>query len=280
MKKFKIGVIQLDSQDNKEENLRFIEKLITEAVEQGCKVVAMPENSNYVGLEAAKFAEEIPGGETFKLLSELAKNNKIWIHSGSIYETRGESVPYNTSFIVNPEGELVTKYNKVHPFDVKIKDGPDVRESDRIQRGENIVTVDTKEFGVWGLSICYDMRFPELYRLMTLEGANILFVPADFTMNTGKDHWEVLLRARAIENGCYVVAPGQIGIKPRFQAYGKSIIIDPWGNVISKASDIPCLITAQIDLDYVEKIRNQIGTLSNRRTDLYSITKLWCYEKK
>lgn len=274
MTKFKIGVIQLDSQDNKKENLECIEKLITEAVEQGCKAVAMPENSNYVGLEASKMAEEIPGGETFKLLSKLAKNNKIWIHSGSIYETRGESVPYNTSFIVNPDGELVTKYNKVHPFDVKIKDGPDVKESDRIQRGENIVTVDTKEFGVWGLSICYDMRFPELYRLMTLEGANVLFVPADFTMNTGKDHWEVLLRARAIENGCYVVAPGQIGIKPRFQAYGKSLIIDPWGNVISKASDIPCLITAQIDLDYVEKIRNQIGTLSNRRTDLYKIKKL------
>lgn len=273
-KKFNLGVIQLDSQSNKKENLDTIKELIEEAAKKNCKVVALPESSNYVGNDGKTMAEDIPGGETFEFFSEIAKKNNIWIHAGSIYEKNDLEIPFNASFVVNPKGELVAKYHKVHPFDVNIKDGPNVRESDRVRRGEKITVLDTRDYGVWGLSICYDMRFPELYRIMVLEGANILFVPADFTMNTGKDHWETLLRARAIENGCYVVAPGQIGLKPNFHAYGKSLIIDPWGNVIAKASDRPSLITAEIDLNYVETIRNQVGTLANRRTDLYEIKRL------
>ena len=134
--------------------------------------------------------------------------------------------------------------------------------------------MDTKEVGHLGLSICYDMRFGELFRIMALEGANILLCPANFTLNTGKDHWLPLLKARAIENSCYVIAPGQIGRKPRFQAYGHSMVIDPWGNVIACASDKPCFITAEIDLDYVQTVRQQIFTLENRRSDRYILQRL------
>lgn len=173
--------------------------------------------------------------------------------------------------VINPNGELVAKYHKIHPFDVVISNGPTCKESDRICPGEGIVTVDTGEVGHLGLSICYDIRFCEMYRLMALEGAQIFLTPADFTMNTGKDHWETILRTRAIENGCYVIAPGQFGVKPRFQAYANSMIIDPWGNVIARASNKPCVITAEIHLDYLEKVRKQIFTLENRRPDIYDL---------
>lgn len=275
MNKFIAAAIQMDSTGNLQENLAAITDFVDEAAARGAKLIAMPENVNYVGTESAANAEEVPGGPTFRHLSALAQKHQVWLHCGSIYEKNpNDPRPYNCNMVINPKGELVAKYHKLHPFDVVIKNGPEVKESDRICPGSDIVTVDTGEVGHWGLSICYDIRFGEMYRLMALEGAQILFTPADFTMNTGKDHWEPLLRARAIENGCYVIAPGQYGIKPKFQAYGKSLIVDPWGNVIAKAPDHPCVITAEIDLDYLEKVRKQIFTLENRRSDLYSLTRV------
>lgn len=275
MNKFIAAAIQMDSTGNLQENLAAITDFVDEAAARGAKLIAMPENVNYVGTESAANAEEVPGGPTFRHLSALAQKHQVWLHCGSIYEKNpNDPRPYNCNMVINPKGELVAKYHKLHPFDVVIKNGPEVKESDRICPGSDIVTVDTGEVGHWGLSICYDIRFGEMYRLMALEGAQILFTPADFTMNTGKDHWEPLLRARAIENGCYVIAPGQYGIKPKFQAYGKSLIVDPWGNVIAKAPDHPCVITAEIDLDYLDKVRKQIFTLENRRSDLYSLTKV------
>lgn len=275
MNKFIAAAIQMDSTGNLQENLAAITVFVDEAAARGAKLIAMPENVNYVGTESAANAEEVPGGPTFRHLSALAQKHQVWLHCGSIYEKNpNDPRPYNCNMVINPKGELVAKYHKLHPFDVVIKNGPEVKESDRICPGSDIVTVDTGEVGHWGLSICYDIRFGEMYRLMALEGAQILFTPADFTMNTGKDHWEPLLRARAIENGCYVIAPGQYGIKPKFQAYGKSLIVDPWGNVIAKAPDHPCVITAEIDLDYLDKVRKQIFTLENRRSDLYSLTRV------
>jgi predicted amidohydrolase len=275
MNKFIAAAIQMDSTGNLQENLAAITDFVDEAAARGAKLIAMPENVNYVGTESAANAEEVPGGPTFRHLSALAQKHQVWLHCGSIYEKNpNDPRPYNCNMVINPKGELVAKYHKLHPFDVVIKNGPEVKESDRICPGSDIVTVDTGEVGHWGLSICYDIRFGEMYRLMALEGAQILFTPADFTMNTGKDHWEPLLRARAIENGCYVIAPGQYGIKPKFQAYGKSLIVDPWGNVIAKAPDHPCVITAEIDLDYLDKVRKQIFTLENRRSDLYSLTRV------
>jgi len=273
--KFTVGVIQINSTDDVGKNLTELESYIKDAVSRGAKLVCMPESVNYVGLDSKGHAEEIPGGKTFLFFSEQARKYGIWLHCGSIYEKNPKDErPYNCTMIINPEGELVTRYRKMHPFDVVISNGPSVRESDRVCPGDDIVTIETGAVGHLGLSICYDMRFGEMYRIMALEGTQILLCPADFTMNTGKDHWEPILRTRAIENGCYVIAPGQFGIKPKFQAYGNSLVVDPWGNVIARASNRPCVITAEIDLDYVETVRKQLFTLENRRPDIYTLCRV------
>lgn len=274
MNKFTVAVLQLDSQDDVQKNLDTVTAFVEEAAGRGAKLITMPESMNYVGLDNAGHAEEIPGGKTFELMAGLAKKYNVWLHCGSIYEKNPDDArPYNATMVIRPDGTLAAKYHKIHPFDVVIPDGPVNRESDRICPGNEIVTVDTDEVGCLGLSICYDMRFAELYRIMALEGAQILMVPADFTMPTGKDHWETILRTRAIENGCYVIAPAQCGVKPKFQAYANSLVVDPWGNVIARASNYPQVITAEIDLDYIEKVRKQIFTLENRRPDIYSLSR-------
>lgn len=272
---FTAAAIQLDTKSNAEENLHNAVELIREAAERGARLIAMPETVNYIGPDCEKFAECIPEGHTFKVFAEQAKKYRVWLHCGSIYEKNEDANdrrPYNTTMIINSEGELAAKYRKLHPFDVSIAEGPAIRESDINCPGNQIVTVDTGEVGHLGLSVCYDMRFCELFRIMALQGAQILIIPANFTVNTGKDHWEVLLRARAIENGCYVIAPGQIGIKPSYQAYGKTMIIDPWGNVVAMASDKTGVITAEVDLEYLRSVRSQVYTLENRRSDVYLLS--------
>lgn len=265
----------MDSQSDKTKNLSDARMFLEEAVARGAKFVIFPEGMDYCGLDTNDNAEHIPGGPSFNLLAELAAKHSIWVHCGSIHELRdGDSRPYNTSFVISPKGELASKYRKMHLFDVDVKNGPVVKESDKVSPGEDIITLDTGEIGHLGLSICYDIRFCELYRLMTLQGANILCIPACFSLVTGKDHWETILRTRAIENGCYVIAPGQVGVKPVMPTYGKSMIIDPWGNVVARASDRPCVITAEIDLDYVESVRKQTYTLDNRRSDRYELRPL------
>ena len=272
MNKFTVAVLQLDSQDDVQKNLDTVVSFIEEAAARGAKLITMPESMNYVGLDNAGHAEEIPGGPTFQLMSEQAKKYGVWLHCGSIYEKNpNDPRPFNSTMVIDPRGNLAAKYHKIHPFDVVIPNGPVNRESERICPGDEIVTVDTGEVGHLGLSICYDMRFAEMYRIMALEGAQILLMPADFTMPTGKDHWETILRTRAIENGCYVVAPAQYGVKPKFQAYANSLVVDPWGNVIARASNHPQVITAEIDLDYLQQVRRQIFTLENRRPDVHSL---------
>ena len=272
LNKFTVAVLQLDSQDDVQKNLDTVVSFIEEAAARGAKLITMPESMNYVGLDNAGHAEEIPGGPTFQLMSEQAKKYGVWLHCGSIYEKNpNDPRPFNSTMVIDPRGNLAAKYHKIHPFDVVIPNGPVNRESERICPGDEIVTVDTGEVGHLGLSICYDMRFAEMYRIMALEGAQILLMPADFTMPTGKDHWETILRTRAIENGCYVVAPAQYGVKPKFQAYANSLVVDPWGNVIARASNHPQVITAEIDLDYLQQVRRQIFTLENRRPDVYSL---------
>ena len=274
MNKFTVAVLQLDSQDDVQKNLDTVVAFIEEAVARGAKLITMPESMNYVGLDNAGHAEEVPGGLTFQLMSEQAKKYGVWLHCGSIYEKNpNDPRPFNSTMVIDPQGNLAAKYHKIHPFDVVIPNGPVNRESERICPGSEIVTVNTGEVGHLGLSICYDMRFAEMYRIMALEGAEILLMPADFTMPTGKDHWETLLRTRAIENGCYVVAPAQYGVKPKFQAYANSLVVDPWGNVIARASNHPQVITAEIDLDYLQQVRRQIFTLENRRPDVYSLSR-------
>ena len=198
-----------------------------------------------------------------------AKEHKMYIHSGSFCKAvEGENRAYNTSVIIDPEGKIIGEYHKLHPFDITMPDGTVNKESDRIRPGDEIVVTDTA-LGKLGMSICYDIRFPELYRIMTLEGAQVIFTPASFTMATGKEHWECILRTRAIENACYIVAADQIGQKHEFLAYGHSMVIDPWGTIIAKARDEAGMFYADIDLDYEDKIRQKVPVLKNRRSDIY-----------
>ena len=275
MRRFSMAVIQLSSTQDPEENLQEIGAFVREAAERGAQAAALPECALYRGLEMERYAQDVPGGAAVRRLAQLARETGLWLHCGSLYERAPQGGrPYNCTLVIRPDGTLAGKYRKLHPFDVAVPNGPAVRESDQIRPGEEIVTVDAGDLGTWGLSICYDLRFGELYRLMALEGAQVLFVPANFTLNTGRDHWEVLIRARAIENGCYVVAPGQFGPGPEFPAFGRSMVADPWGNVIARAPDRPGVILADIDLDYVDEIRRRVGTLDNRRTDRYRLERV------
>lgn len=275
MTKFIAAAVQMDSQDDKNANLAAAEGYIREAAARGASLVVLPESMNYIGRDMAGEAETIPGGPTFRKMAELARELGIWLEAGSIYESNPEDParPFNTTFLVRPDGTLAAKYAKLHPFDVVLPNGVTSRESDRVCPGKTLARGDT-EWGKLGLAICYDVRFGEMFRIMALEGAKIFAVPANFTVNTGKDHWEVLVRARAIENECYVIAPNQMGKKPRFTAYGNSLIVDPWGTVIARASDKPGVITAEIDLDYVTKVRQSTFTLDNRRPDVYELKML------
>ena len=269
MKKYMVAVVQMDTQNDKEQNWKQIAAYVDEAAAKGAKLVAFPEVVNALS-EEPEYAEAIPGPTT-DLFVQKAREYGIWIHGGSISEVNPEGKrTYNTTVLINPQGEIVARYSKLHNFDMTLPDGSSVRESDRKEPGKNITTIKT-ELGHLGFAICYDMRFPELFRLMTLQGAEVIFLPANFTMPTGKDHWEPILRTRAIENGCYIIAPNQTGTKEKFVAYGNSMVVDPWGAVIARASDKPGVILAEIDLDYLEAVRRRNPSVQNRRTDVYRL---------
>ena len=283
--KFQVAICQMDSQNDKHQNLKDAENMIREASEKGADLVVFPENMNYMGKGYRYQAEPIPGPTT-DFLTALAKEHGVWILSGSIPETElndpaeQETVsadknadkpkPKNSLVLIDPTGNICCKYSKLHLFDVDLNDGSSFRESDMATQGENIVLCDT-ELGRLGFTICYDLRFGELYRLLSLAGAKVIFVPACFAMQTGQAHWEVLLRARAIENGVYIVACNQIGEKYNMTAYGHSMVIDPWGRIIAQAEDKPGVLMAEIDLSEIEKVRAQIPSLKNRRGDLYEL---------
>jgi deaminated glutathione amidase len=272
VRKFLVAIVQLDTQQDKAENLARVCSAIDEAGARGAKLVALPEAMNYIGDARAEGGprEPIPG-HTTEILARKAREHGIFVHGGSIAEAiPGEERSFNTSVMIDPSGVLIAKYRKLHTFDVTLPDGSPIRESDTIRPGSDIVTVDT-ELGMLGFTICYDIRFPELFRLLALRGARIIFAPANFTLPTGKDHWEVILRTRAIENGCYIVAPAQIGKKPRFTAFGNSLVVDPWGTVIARAKDEPGVTIAEIDLDFQDRIRTRMPSLENRRSDVYDL---------
>ena len=210
-----------------------------------------------------------PGPHT-EPFAEVARRRGAWILVGSTAETSDDPArPYNTSVLIAPDGSLAATYRKVHLFDVDIEAGPSDTESARVTPGDALVCADIDGVRL-GLSICYDLRFPELYRSLALAGASILTVPAAFTERTGRDHWEVLLRARAIENGAFVLAPSQIGGPPGQPAYGRSMVIDPWGTVIAQAPDAVTVVHADLDLDRVAEVRRGIPALANRRPDVYA----------
>ncbi|WP_342528290.1 carbon-nitrogen hydrolase family protein [Chryseomicrobium sp. FSL W7-1435] len=265
----KVAVIQLNSKQDKQKNLLKIEQFIREAASFGAELVALPENCNFLGNGNTFQAEEIPSGETTTLLSKLAKELKIFIHAGSITESFTKDKSYNTSFVIAPTGEIISIYRKIHLFDIEISGVSSYKESDAIEPGSKSEMVELP-FGQAGMSICYDLRFPELYRKYALAGAKILFVPAAFTRYTGMLHWEPLLRARAIENQCYVIAAGQHGnYLPGKDCYGNSMIIDPWGTVVARASEGEGIAIAELKEDLVASARQSIPCLQHRREDLY-----------
>lgn len=268
---FQIGLVQMDSSDDWDHNRRQAEAYIREAAAEGAALVVLPETSDYIGTDFRGRASLVPGPVT-EFYREQAVKYGVWLHCGSITEQRTEGAPANTSLVFAPDGRLAGRYSKLHLFDVELRDGPSYRESDDVAAGGEIALVETP-WCTMGLSICYDMRFPEMFRLMAERGAELLVNCANFTSNTGKDHWEPLLRARAIENTCYVAAVGQCGQKPRFRAWGHTMLIDPWGKITARLSreEEPGLAMGEIDLARLRTVREQVPSLKNRRTDIYRL---------
>ncbi len=269
MKK-KIGVVQMTSSDNLEENLAFALSKLQEASEQGIDLVAFPETFLYVGQDhdAKHRVAQSMDGQIVETFREYATKYDLSILLGSMYETipDDEQRLYNTSVLINRQGELNGTYRKIHMCDAPALG---YNESDGIKAGDTPVVVD-HELGKIGLTICYDLRFPELFRHLTALGAEIIFVPAAFFLYTGKHHWLQLLTARAIENQVYIIAPNQWGEHHEGRiSYGSSVIIDPWGSVICCSSERAELVSAAIDMEYLERVRTNMPLLSHRRPDLY-----------
>ena len=273
VRQYMAAVVQMDSQNDKGANLKTACRSIDEAAARGARLVCFPEVMNLNGKNVGEGGgrEPIPGYTT-QILMDKAREHGLYIHSGSLFERiPGDARAYNTSVLIDPAGQIVARYRKLHTFDATLADGTACRESDRIHPGTGIVTVDTA-LGRMGLSICYDIRFPELYRAMALQGAEVVFTPANFTYSTGKAHWEPLLRARAIENFCYILAPDQTGQKEQYLAYGNSMIIDPWGQVMALQEEGCGIIYADIDYAQQDRVRTKVPSLKNRREDLYQLS--------
>lgn len=265
----RVAVIQMTSTDDLPANLRAAQDLVGSAAASGGEFIALPENFAFLRREGSAFpCAQGLDGEIVGALRSLATSHGIWLLGGSFPEAiPGDDRVHNTSVLLSPAGDVVARYRKIHLFDVDLSGsgGGPFRESDTMAPGDEVVVAETS-FGRLGLSICYDLRFPELYRTMADRGAQWIAVPSAFTPQTGKDHWEVLLRARAIENQCFVIAPAQYGRhSPDRASYGRSLIIDPWGLVLARAADRPCAALADCDLADQERVRRSIPALGHRR---------------
>jgi predicted amidohydrolase len=271
-----VAVIQLSSQDDVAANLARVRALVLEAGKCGAELVALPENFAFMGEESKKreIAEDIerdPPGPITMALRLAARDARVWLVAGGMPEKSPDPErPYNTSLLFEPDGRLVSKYRKVHLFDVDLADGTKLLESGATTAGSEPSVNEIsgragKPIGL-GMTICYDLRFPELYRKLGERGARIVTVPAAFTLTTGKDHWHVLLRARAIENQTFVLAPAQHGKHPRGrQTYGKSLVVDPWGDVLAQCAEGEGFAMARLDFAAQDRVRASLPCLSHRR---------------
>jgi predicted amidohydrolase len=267
-----VAVVQMNSGDDKAANVETAMAGIERAAAMGARLVTLPEVWTFLGPDEgnARAAETISGPLTDQLGAK-ARDLDIYLHAGSFYEREdGQDRLYNTTVVFGPDGEIIATYRKIHMFDVDLDEDTSYRESATIAPGDDIVTVDIDGVTV-GLTICYDLRFPELYRILALKGADLILAPAAFTLATGRDHWETLIRARAIENQVFMVAPAQVGKHPPGKwCYGRSMIVDPWGIVVAQASDAATVISAQLDLDQLGKVRRQVPSVANRMPDRYA----------
>lgn len=269
-KRWLAALVQMDTGANLETNLQHATKAIEIAVAKGVDLVCFPERMNMQSVgNVAEHMAETAGKRTMEVFQKKAKEYGIFLHCGSLYEKiQGEERCSNTSVLLGPDGAVLAKYSKLHMFDVDLEDGTACKESQKVKAGDDIVVVDTA-LGKLGFAICYDIRFPEMFRKMMEKGVQVIIVPASFTSTTGKNHWEPLLRARAIENQVYLLAPNQTGKKPEFEAYGHSMAIDPWGTVLTEAGVGETILYAEINLDKEDDIRKQIPCIMNRRRDIY-----------
>jgi predicted amidohydrolase len=261
------AVVQLSSTADAEGNLSRAERWIASAAGAGAELVALPENFPYLRREDSERNPLAQGldGPIVQFLREQAKRHDIVLAGGTLPEAiPNDERVYNTSVVVDRDGSVRGVYRKIHLFDVALSD-VGLQESKTVAPGTEIVVAET-QVAVLGLSICYDLRFPELYRALISQGARVLLVPSAFTVPTGRDHWEVLLRARAIENQAYVLAAAQYGVHSETRrSYGRSMIIDPWGTVLATVPDGEGFAVAELDLERLERLRRELPALSNRR---------------
>lgn len=267
---YKIALCQSNVADNKRRNLDNAYKLISEAASNRADIVALCEmfNCPYSGKYFSEYGEREDSSETIEMLKAVSRERGIYIIGGSIPEI-WENKIYNTSYVVDPEGIVIAKHRKTHLFDVNIENGIRFVESEYLSPGEDATVFDTP-VGRVGLCICYDIRFPEMIRSLVLKGAQIIFVPAAFNMTTGPAHWETLFKARALDNQVYMA-----GISPAreengvYTAYGHSIITNPWGQIVTEADEGQEIIYGHIDIDYENKVREELPLLKHRKPGLY-----------
>ncbi|VBB05326.1 carbon-nitrogen hydrolase [Lucifera butyrica] len=269
MRQVKIGICQMAVEADKTTNIEKAGAMIQNAARNGCILAVLPEmfNCPYQADLFPRYAERYPG-ETAEALSKMAASHGLILVGGSIPEEEAGRV-YNTSFVFGPHGELLGRHRKVHLFDVAIQGGTVFRESDSLTAGREITVIRTEKAAL-GIGVCYDMRFPEMARTMVLRGAEILIYPAAFGPTTGPAHWELILRNRAVDNQVFV-----IGAAPAFnpladyQAYGHSLVADPWGRIVAEAGQEETLLLVEIDLDYITRVRQELPLLQHRHPELY-----------
>lgn len=266
---FKAACVQLRSSDDVAENIRETVRLVREAAARGAALVATPENTSLMAPDGgAKLAQSTDEAHdpALPVISDLARELKIWLLAGSLAIKVSDTKTANRSFLFAPDGHIAARYSKIHLFDVQLASGEVYRESSTVAGGGEAVVADTP-WGKIGLSICYDVRFAQLYRRLAQKGAFLFTVPSAFTVPTGSAHWHVLLRARAIENGAFVIAPAQGGEHANGRkTYGHSLIVSPWGEVLAEAGTDPCVIVADIDPELSADVRAKVPSLEHDRT--------------
>jgi predicted amidohydrolase len=271
----RVAAVQLNSTGDKGRNLEIAARLVSAASADGAQLIGLPEKWNLLaaGDQLSEGAEPLDG-PTLTEATGWARELGVHLLAGSIAErVEGDQRLYNTSALIGPDGEIVAVYRKIHLFDVDVE-GIRYRESDRERPGEEIVVATAGELEL-GLTVCYDLRFPELYRILAIRGARLLTVPSAFTAPTGRAHWEVLVRARAIENQAFVLAPNQVGeAPPHYSSYGHSMVVDPWGAVLAEAPDGEGFVIADLDLSSQDRVRAELPSLASRRPEAY----LWPQE--
>jgi predicted amidohydrolase len=265
------SAVQLNSNEDKARNLEIAERLVRRAAAEGAELIVLPEKFNVIGSreQLVEGAEPLDG-PTLRWAAALAEELAIWLVAGSFVERiEGDEKLRNTSVLLDPDGAVRAVYRKIHMFDVEVG-GITYSESDVETSGDEIVVADASALKL-GLAVCYDLRFPELFRIMAVGGAQAFTLPSAFTVPTGRAHWEILVRARAIENQAFVIAAGQVGPHPPdHRSYGHSMIVDPWGTVLGRAADEPeAVVVADLDLDAQADVRAKLPSLANRRPDAY-----------